>query len=88
MRATDGLNAALLLEFQQGIVCVRAGLQHKRFEFAGIEPEAVTVVAEIDLDILEVQDEERDIAFWANSDHGGSVTELDGSVIYKSTVSL
>ena len=88
MGATVGLDAVLLLEFQQGIVRVRSGLLHKRFQFARIEPQTVTVVAEIDLDILEVQDKKRDIAFWANSDHGGSVTELGGSVIYKSMVGL
>lgn len=79
VRATTGLNAGLLLEFQEGIACVCAGLLHERFEFAGIEPEAVTVVAEIDFDILEVEDKQRDIAFWANTDHSGASLCDDGA---------
>ena len=82
------MDTALLLELQQGIVRVCAGLFHERFQFASIEPQSATVVAEIDLDILEVQDKKRDIAFWANSNHGSSVTEPDESGIYKSMVSL
>jgi len=77
--ATVGLNAGLLLEFQQRIVCVRAGLLHKRFQFAGIEPQALTAVAEIDLDILEVEDKKWDIAFWANTNHRGASVRDDGA---------
>jgi hypothetical protein len=69
-------------------VCGRAGLLHERLEFVGIEPQALAVIAEIDFDILEVEDKKRDIAFWANSNHGDSITEPDGSVIYKSMVGL
>jgi len=60
-------------------VGVRSGLLHERFEFAGIEPQSAAVIAEIDLDILEVEDKERDIAFWANTNHRGASIRDDGA---------
>jgi hypothetical protein len=53
-------------------------LFHERFQFAGIEPQALAVVTEINLDILEVQDKKRNIAFWANASHGSASRRDDG----------
>ncbi len=70
LRATLRLNAGLLLEFQQRIIRRGACLPHERFQFARIEPQPATALAEIDFNILEMEDKERDIAFWTDAYHG------------------
>src|ERR1700722_3864104 len=42
-------------------------------------------MAEIDLDIREVQDKKRDIAFWANASHGGPSRRDDGAGAVKAS---
>jgi len=69
MRSTAGQRAELLLKVEQGIVGSRARALEEGFQFARIQPQSVATVAEIDFDVLEMQDEKRDIALWANSDH-------------------
>ncbi|HUI07641.1 MAG TPA: hypothetical protein VL486_11630 [Verrucomicrobiae bacterium] len=69
VRAAIGQDAALLLEAEEGIVgsCTRAF--QERFEFACIQPQPAAPVTRIDFDLLEMQDEKRDVALWANSNH-------------------
>ena len=72
VRAAFRLRARLLLEFQEGIARLGARLLHERLQLTGIEPQSVAALADIDFDILEMQDEEREVAFWADAYHDKS----------------
>jgi hypothetical protein len=70
MPATIGRqDAGLRLKMQQGIVGLRRGVFHERFQFACIKPHTPAAIAKIDFDILELQDEQRNVALWANWNH-------------------
>src|SRR5580658_7848683 len=64
-----GDHTGLLSKAEQGIIDAGSRLLHERIQFDRIEPKPATAVAEIKFDVLEMQDEQRHIAFGANSLH-------------------
>jgi len=79
MRTDFGFDSVLPLETEQGIVRSRTGSVQERFQFARIQPQPATAMAEIDFNLLEVEDKKRDIAFWANALHISSRAGHDGA---------
>jgi len=69
MRTALGFGAFLALKFQEGIVGVSAGALHDGFEFTGAEPETAAFLAEMDVEMLEMQDKQGHVTFWADAFH-------------------
>jgi hypothetical protein len=69
VRTAFGFRARLVLKFQQAIGGLRARSRHDGFQLAGVEPETAALMAEIDVKVPEMQDEQRDITFWTDASH-------------------
>jgi hypothetical protein len=69
MRTAFGDNACIPLKTEQGIARACSRLFHEGIQFDRVEPQTATVVAEIKFDVFEMQDEQRHVAFGANSLH-------------------
>jgi hypothetical protein len=78
MRMALGFYARLVLKFQEGIGGLRARALHDGFQLARVEPETVALMTEINVEVPEVQDEQRDITLWANAFHA-SPRAYDGA---------
>lgn len=64
-----GFRARLVLKLQQGIGRLGARSRHDGFQLAGFQPQAVALLTEINFQVPEMQDKQRDITFWTDASH-------------------
>jgi hypothetical protein len=69
MRTALWFHARLVLEFQQWIGGRRARALHDGFQLARREPESAALMAEMDFEVPEMQDEQGHITFWTDASH-------------------
>ena len=70
-KGADGLSAPyrLAVGISTGDRSFERRGRHNGFQFAGIEPQATAVMTEINVEVPEMQDEQRDITFWTDASH-------------------